>query len=92
VRNGFWSILEEHSRSSPSGIGDGVDHIVPATDMMDSPGHGFTRSSIKMGDEEMFFPGPDGIGLGRNHLIKILLSCTISTGTSERVFRTVCEN
>jgi hypothetical protein len=43
-------------------IRDGIDHIVPATDMIGSPWTGLQTSSIKMGNEKMFFPDPNGIG------------------------------
>ena len=56
-------------------IGNGIDHIVPATDMIGSPWARLQTSSIKMGNEKMFFPDPNRIGHRRKTvLIKALLS------------------
>ena len=46
-------------------IGDSVDHIVPAADMVGGSRTGLQTPSVKTGDEEMSFPGPDRIGHGR---------------------------
>jgi hypothetical protein len=46
-------------------IGDGVDHIVPAADMIGGSGTGLQTPSIKTGNEEMSLPDPDRIGHGR---------------------------
>jgi hypothetical protein len=54
--------LEDTIRAIHRAIGDGVDHIVPATDMIGSSWTGLQTSPIKMGNEKMFFPGPNRIG------------------------------
>ena len=46
-------------------IGDGIDHVVPAADMIGRSGTGLRTSSIKTGNEEMSLPDADRIGDGR---------------------------
>ena len=54
--------LEDTIRAIHRAIGDGVDHIVTAADMVGSSGTGFQTPPIKMGNEKIFFPAADGIG------------------------------
>jgi hypothetical protein len=54
--------LEDTVRAIQWAIRDGIDHIVPTTDVIGSPWTGLQTSSIEMGDEKMFFPDPNGIG------------------------------
>jgi hypothetical protein len=54
--------LEDTVGAIQRAIRDGIDHIVPATDMIGSPWTGLQTSSIKMGNEKMFFPDPNRIG------------------------------
>jgi hypothetical protein len=43
-------------------IGNGIDHIVPAADMVGGSRAGLQAPSVKPGDEKMLFPDPDRIG------------------------------
>jgi hypothetical protein len=43
-------------------IGDGINHMIPAADMMGGSRTGLQTSPIKMGDEEIFFSKPHRIG------------------------------
>jgi hypothetical protein len=54
--------LEDTVRAIHRAIRDGIDHIVPTTDVIGSPWTGLQTPSIKMGDEEIFFPDPNGTG------------------------------
>ena len=54
--------LKHAVRAIHRAIANGVDHIVTAADMIGSSRTGLQTPSIKMGNEEMFFPNPDGIG------------------------------
>jgi hypothetical protein len=51
-------------------IGDGIDHVVATTDMMESSWTGLQTPSIKMGNEKMFFPDPNRIGCRKKLLDK----------------------
>jgi hypothetical protein len=43
-------------------IADGVDHIIPAADVIGCPGAGLQALSIETGDEENLLALPEGIG------------------------------
>jgi hypothetical protein len=65
VKGEKWIIevsLEDTVGAIHRAIRDGIDHIVPATDMIGSPWTGLQTSSIKMGNEKMFFTNPNRIG------------------------------
>jgi hypothetical protein len=42
-------------------IGDGIDHIISATDVIGGSRTGLQTPSIKRGNEKMFFPNPNRI-------------------------------
>jgi len=43
-------------------MGDGVDHIIPAADVIGCPGAGLQALSIETGDEQNLLALPEGIG------------------------------
>jgi len=54
--------LKDTVRAIHRTIRDGIDHVVPTTDMIGSSWTGLQTPPIKMGNEKMFFPDPNGIG------------------------------
>ncbi len=54
--------LKNAVRTVHRAVGDSIDYIVPAADMIGSPWTGLQTPSVKMSDEQIFFAGPDRIG------------------------------
>jgi hypothetical protein len=68
VKGEKWIIevsLEDTVGAIQRAIRHGIDHMVPATDMIGSPWARLQTSPIKMGNEKIFFPDPNRIGRRR---------------------------
>jgi hypothetical protein len=54
--------LEDAVRAIHGTVADGVDHIIPAADVIGCPGAGLQALSIETGDEQNLLALPEGIG------------------------------
>ncbi len=72
-------------------VGQGIDHMISATDMMGGSRTGFQTSPVKTGDEKVFLSCSDGVLLGEDRFNQSFsYPVTLSTGIWGRLFKTAC--